>query len=147
MGSKNTAMIDRFFNKVELIPFHSCWEWIGAKNNHGYGQIGIYKKPLQYAHRWSYEFHIGPIPLGMSLDHLCRNPSCVRPEHLEPVTHRENCLRGISPAAMAAKKTHCLRGHEFTKESIYSGKSAKSRQCKKCYAIRRTKYYEPNPPS
>lgn len=69
-----------------------CWFWLGATNSDGYGRIRIEGK-TKFAHRIYYEHHIGPIPDGLELDHLCRNRSCVRPEHLEPVTHKENIRR------------------------------------------------------
>lgn len=90
-----------------------CWEWTGSRTAGGYGQIR--RRYVVYgAHRLSYETFVGPIPEGLHLDHLCRNPPCINPEHLEPVTSRENCLRGISPAAKNAVKTHCVNGHPLT---------------------------------
>lgn len=94
-----------------------CWLWLGTKNA-GYGQFWDGAKTVR-AHRWSYEFHIGPVPTGLVLDHLCRNPSCVNPHHLEPVTVRENTMRGEAPTAENAAKTHCKRGHPFDQENTY----------------------------
>jgi hypothetical protein len=73
-----------------------CWEWQRAKCLIGYGRIRIDGKAMA-AHRMTYEQAHGPIPDGMGLDHLCRNPSCVNPAHLEPVTHVENVRRGATP--------------------------------------------------
>jgi len=70
-----------------------CWVWQRAKTELGYGVARADGKN-QYAHRMMYEREVGPIPDGLSLDHLCRNPSCVNPAHLEPVTHGENLRRG-----------------------------------------------------
>lgn len=66
-----------------------CWEWMGARNGTGYGNI-----ESRGAHRVIYEALVGPIPKGLDLDHLCRNPPCVNPDHLEPVTRSTNLLRG-----------------------------------------------------
>ena len=83
--------LDRFWAKV--IKTDSCWLWVGAKNNHGYGQIRINQK-CHYAHRLSYEMSGKSIPDKWVIDHLCRNPSCIRPDHLEAVDERTNLNRG-----------------------------------------------------
>lgn len=69
----------------ECVPFR------GRIKPNGYGMIG-----QQYAHRLSYETHVGPIPEGLEIDHLCRNRACINFRHLEPVTHSENALRGLT---------------------------------------------------
>lgn len=83
-------------NKREYIVDESsgCWLWQLKKDKHGYGYKGINGKHLR-AHRYIYERHKGKIPEGLQLDHLCRNHSCVNPDHLEPVTVAENNRRGI----------------------------------------------------
>lgn len=90
---------ERFWQKVERTD--SCWLWLGAKNDKGYGQLcrtgARNGEParLIYAHRVSYELMIGLIPEGLVIDHLCRNASCVNPAHLEAVTFTENVRRGL----------------------------------------------------
>lgn len=111
----------RFWAKVVVVE--SCWEWVGATSN-GYGQMKADGK-AKSAHRLSYEHHVGPIPDGLTLDHLCRNKRCVNPSHLEAVTHHENVLRGESGSAVNARKTHCPAGHP------YAGESGK-RRCRAC---------------
>lgn len=106
------SILQRFWARVVMIPFHECWEWTGPRNGQ-YGQLS-YENGNIRAHRAAYELFVGPIPDGLSLDHLCRNTMCVNPSHLEPVTHRENVLRGISVIADNARKTHCPLGHELT---------------------------------
>lgn len=71
----------------------SCWIWRGTPNNKGYGKVTIAGR-VMFAHRALYEQEIGPIPSGLELDHLCRVPLCVRPDHLEPVAHAVNIRRG-----------------------------------------------------
>lgn len=70
-----------------VLPTGFCWEWTGQKDS-GYGRYS--GRP---AHRVTYEVLVGPIPDGLTLDHLCRNKGCVNPDHLEPVTSSENTRR------------------------------------------------------
>ena len=125
-----------------------CWIWHGQRNNAGYGMAfricscgeGTTFMP---AHRMAYLMIVGPIPDGLVIDHLCRNPPCVNPAHLEAVTARENTIRGTSPVAINAVKTHCIRGHEFTPENTVPHKSESgkiNRRCLTCRRLRQTKY-------
>lgn len=102
-----------FWEKVRKSD--GCWEWIGARDVRGYGlHHGVRRKYL--AHRVSYAMAYGEVK-GLDLDHLCRNRACVRPDHLEAVSHRENCRRGNGWAGLNARKTHCPQGHEYTPEN------------------------------
>jgi hypothetical protein len=100
---------------AERLAFHSVvapsghWVWLGSLTN-GYGVVEVdgHKRP---AHRLAYELHVGPIPEGLHIDHLCRYTRCINPMHLQPVTPRINTLRGTSPAARAKRNGACLRGH------------------------------------
>jgi hypothetical protein len=85
-----TAAIDRFWSKVEKDSETGCWLWTAATTD-GYGQLWVDGR-MVYAHRYSYEYHVGPIPTDKQLDHTCRVRRCVNPRHLEPVTCRENVL-------------------------------------------------------
>lgn len=120
----------RFIAKVDKTD--TCWLWTAAMTPLGYGRFRAGR--LLQAHRWSYEYHVGPIPDGLVLDHLCRTPRCVNPDHLEPVTHRENILRGETVAAHRAAQTHCKRNHEFTPENTYiqMRRGFPSRHCCEC---------------
>jgi HNH endonuclease len=99
-------------------PRTDCWPWSGKIAQHGYGVIYC-DKTMTYAHRLFYESFVGPIPADHEIDHLCRNRSCVRPDHMEAVTSRENTVRGVSPWAVNARKTHCYRGHELSPENTH----------------------------
>lgn len=102
-----TNLHERFFSKVEKTP--TCWLWKrSTKTNFGlsYGTFK-YERRAMAAHIFCYEYEIGNVPKNMELDHLCRNTLCVNPSHLEPVTHKENTLRGNSPTAINARKTLC----------------------------------------
>lgn len=90
-----------------------------------------YKEKNTKAHRAAYELLIAPIPNDKVIDHLCRNPSCVNPDHLEVVTQRENILRGIGPSAIHARKTHCPRGHPYSGDNLYISPN-RQRRCRTC---------------
>jgi hypothetical protein len=74
----------------EIDPDTGCWNWLKSKTSKGYGKWSAFKG---LAHRIMYEKHKGLIPKGLHLDHLCRNPGCVNPDHLEPITLQENNRR------------------------------------------------------
>lgn len=109
----------------------TCWRWIGNLHpDNGYPRFWLGRHDDYLAHRLAYEWSGGTIPAGLTIDHLCRNRWCVNPDHLEPVTRGENNLRGGSPWAENARKTHCHRGHEFTAENTYTHKGM--RHCREC---------------
>lgn len=123
---------ERLRSKVTVVP-GECWEWCGTVDRDGYGEISLGRKRegKARAHRAMYELEAGPVPDGMVLDHLCRNRGCVNPEHLEPVTNRENILRGEGVAAVNARKTHCLREHPLSGANLWVNRRGQ-RQCRTC---------------
>lgn len=122
----------------KIVKTEKCWEWVGAKDTRGYGNFKFESKVYK-AHRFSYQFHKGPIPKGLVIDHLCRNTSCVNPSHLEAVTHKVNVLRGIGPTSINASKTICKRGHLLNIENVYIS-AANNRSCMICQKIRYREY-------
>lgn len=138
-GKQPQTLAERFWAKVDWREPDECWEWQGSLQRHGYGHIYIGKidgsKRFRSAHRVAYELEVGPIPDGLVLDHLCRNPICVNPSHLEPVTQRINLLRGETVPARRAAKTHCKRGHPFDEENTRIDKKGR-RVCRTCASDR-----------
>ena len=118
-----------------------CWEWNGHVTRFGYGTYG---NKSHMAHRVVYEMLVKKLSNDEFLDHLCRNRKCVNPEHLEPISLVENVMRGESNHAKNARKTHCIRGHEFTTQNTYIHPKRRYRHCKACMQLHmrkaKTKY-------
>ncbi len=116
-----------FWAKVDPCRTDGCAVWLGAKTKQGYGNFGIYHGNIRAHH-----YLIGKPPAKLVTDHLCRNPACVWPEHLEFVTNRENVLRGTLGKAKRAW-THCIHGHPFDEANTrwYRGK----RCCRECAKV------------
>lgn len=127
--------LERFLEKVRKTD--NCWIWTGGHKAAGYGQFMVNRKKV-IAHRWAYEAFVGAIPEGLEIDHLCRNPPCVRPDHLEAVTREENCRR------QWLDKTHCVNGHEYTNANTYVWRDRDgylNRRCKTCNREKAREYY------
>ena len=107
-----------------------CWLWTGAVSAEGYACFLAGVK----AHRFAWELANGPVPEWLVIDHLCRVRHCLNPAHLEPVTNRENILRGEGPPAQNARKTQCPTGHEYTPENTYRYPDGR-RQCRECRRV------------
>lgn len=112
---------------------NGCWIWNGPKDKDGYGKTTVRQKHIR-AHRAFYEALRGSVPEGLVLDHICRVVACTNPDHLEPVTVKENTLRGKAPSAINAKKTECLRGHPFNDGNTFINVRG-ARVCKPCRKI------------
>jgi hypothetical protein len=117
---------------------NGCWTWLGYCDPRGYGQVKHEGRTL-YAHQAFYIVLVGPVPKGKELDHLCKNPPCVNPKHLEPVTHRENQRRGDSWVGKNARKTHCPKRHPYSKKNTYINPLG-ARVCRACAGARNRAY-------
>ena len=124
---------ERFWGKVDRqgpVPAHRpdlgrCWLWTGYLGTRGYGTYTL-DGAWVLTHRAAYELTVGPVPDGLQLDHLCRNPPCCNPGHLEPVTGAENMRR--------ARRKVCSRNHDYEANVYVSPKGA--RQCGACMKLR-----------
>jgi len=125
---------EKFWSRVDQSGGpDACHLWTGGKSVIGYGDVFWPAEGRRVgAHRIAYTLSVGPIPDGLELDHLCRNPSCVNALHLEPVTHAENVRRG------GAAITHCKYGHEYTPENtiVETTRTGSCRKCRTCRQIR-----------
>ena len=121
--------LERFTAKF-VIGESGCWLWTASLTIKGYGTFWDGER-LVPAHRWSYEHHVGPIPVGLVLDHTCRVRCCVCPTHLEAVTTAENIRRGKGVAATFGARTHCQNGHALEGDNLYI-RSGGGRRCRTC---------------
>lgn len=112
------SVLERFESKYIPEPNSGCWIWLAGTATEGYGKFWV-DGATDLAHRVSWRLAGRATPSNTELDHLCRNRLCCNPDHLEPVSHRENMLRGVSPTALTARSNFCKNGHEFTVENTY----------------------------
>lgn len=126
----------RFWSRVDKSG--SCWVWVGKLFHNGrYGRFKFLGRDTS-AHIFSWEWANGPVPKGLELDHLCRNRACVNPAHLEPVTHRENEIRGATVIAANFFKTECHKGHPLSGDNLFIRRDGRRRciACKRATARR-----------
>lgn len=144
LDTTGLSPIERFLLKVEVEDRgweSPCWIWIGTRDHKGYGKFWPDAKGVP-AHRWSYENWVGPIPAGLQMDHLCRVHPCVNPDHVDPVTAKENQVRSPFDPAV---KTHCPKGHLYDDANTYryppTEKHPRGRRgCRTCAAASRAAY-------
>lgn len=129
--------IQRFNNKIDIDKNTGCHVWLGAKSVFGHGRITI-EYQQYYAHRIAYKLKYGKLTDNLEIDHLCRNPACVNPNHLEEVTHKVNVERGEVGYHNRAK-THCASGHLLSTGNIYLS-NKNQRVCKACLKISKIRW-------
>lgn len=131
--SAQRTMHEKLEARIERDPNSGCWLWSGNIKKSGYGYVWLSATKRACAHRYVYELHRGPVPDGLQLDHLCRTRCCVNPNHLEPVTARENARRGETGNHLRSR-THCPQGHPYddvnTRYTMVG-----SRMCRECVRI------------
>lgn len=114
--------------RIAYVGKTDCVEWTGGRRADGYGFVGG-----ELAHRVAWREAGRPLPVvGYTIDHLCRNRGCVNVDHMEVVTRGENVLRGESPPAQNARKTHCVQGHPYEGDNLYINPRTGWRQCREC---------------
>lgn len=124
--------VERFWPKVDRRGPDECWEWRGTRSPKGYGMFAVDRRAAKPAHRFAYTEMVGAIPSGLVIDHLCRNRACCNPAHMEPVTNKENVLRGVGITAECARKTACIYGHPFTAENTVMKRHWRGGMERKC---------------
>jgi hypothetical protein len=134
IGAQLTDPLSRFKAKYAVDLDSGCWNW---RSRNGYTHFRGYRSKITHGYRFAYETFIGPIPADKELDHLCRNPKCVNPAHLEPVEPQINMQRGLIPLRQAQQRhgsiTHCPVGHEYSPENRRDrGQRHKLRVCEVC---------------
>lgn len=129
--------IERFWSHVDKSG--ACWIWTAGKNQDGYGQFWADGHTCR-AHRWIYEQVFGVVG-ELVTDHLCRNRSCVNPEHIELVTSAENTRRGLG-GIFNASKSHCPKGHPYSGDNLIIVRGG--RQCRECKNSFMREYYRNN---
>lgn len=128
---------ERFWANIQPRT-NGCWIWTALKSPSGYGRFSCRRRSVP-AHRWAYEFLIGPIPPDKVLDHLCRDRACSNPTHLEPVSSGVNALRGDGIPAQNARKVTCIYGHPFdAANTIVRTYGRSCRICVRDRSLRRT---------
>lgn len=163
---KRIPLAERLWPKVEKRGPDDCWPWTGSLGERGYGQINRPydaerhngEKRIFYTHRVAYELAVGTIPpddpengIRWTVDHTCHDPAtcagghtcrhraCCNPAHLKLALNRDNILRGGSPPAVNARRTHCVHGHAFTPENTYEWRGG--RYCRACRLRRNREWY------
>lgn len=129
--------IQSMFERTSPEPNSGCWLWLGHLNHGGYARVSFRGKGRQ-AHRVILWLMGRSIESGQEVDHLCKNPSCINPDHLEVVSRRVNIERSNGITKLNTLKTHCPKGHPYTKDNLRAFGKRPWRGCKACHRERET---------
>jgi len=139
-GESMNTLYDHVVDVVGTRFDDGCWVWHGQHVS-GYTRVK-YRGKNKRVHRVAYELRYGLVPDGLELDHTCNNKTCWNPDHVEPVTHQENCIRTSHSHSL---KTHCSKGHPYNFGNTYQTKGSPShtsqRQCRTCNRERKLRAY------
>lgn len=147
MTSSAITLPSGYERRLPLDPLSPCWEWTGVVRQHGYGVLTI-DGAERYAHRLAYHLHVGPIPRGWEIDHVChgiavdcgtceeggacRHRRCWNPAHLEAITAYENARRGVHRNRLTQRSEICRNGHDLTIPSNVYRRGDGRKQCAVC---------------
>lgn len=146
MTPRTTPLLERFLNTLEdSVVLSGCWVWKGVIDGKGYGAIWESPQTRKYlrAHRMSYAHAYGPIDPELKVRHKCDNPPCVRPDHLELGTQKDNIQDAARRGRMNPWKsqvTHCPRDHEYDATSVRIDKRTRSGTSRRCRTCANAKY-------
>jgi hypothetical protein len=136
MAREAKCLVERFWSSISATTAEGCWSWNGPKNKQGYGRfmksIGERKTVELKPHRFSYELIVGEIDKDLTVDHTCRNKSCVNPSHLEIVSRGENAKRAYSKNMEAMRNKVCTKGHKVCGENVLVEKRKNGVERKRC---------------
>lgn len=136
--ANGSDVVSRFWAKVlRTDDPNSCWLWTGRCNENGYGRIHVHGRGLVGAHRWSYEHHLGAIPVGMHVLHRCDVRNCVRPDHLFLGTHADNMRDAATKGRLVQRfawkgASTCVRGHVLAEVGVVYRKGRNGRTDRTC---------------
>ena len=139
-----TTSLTRFRTKYKIVD--GCWLWLDWLDKDGYGRFHDGVK-TRIVHRFAYEVLVGPIPDGLTLDHICRVRHCVNPAHLQPVTCAENLRRGLAPSTVNSQKGHCPKGHLLSGVNLMIQTDTRGynrRRCRECRRMSWRRWYKEN---